>query len=477
MDFGLICCFTGNGACDDFAQTILILILLTWVCAGSEVTICFDVTNGASADLEYTGSTTYQGYISNSSGVGWTTLGPTFTKIGVTGTTSDLTQTFTIPSNFPTGAGYKIAIGSTSPDFNATGGAGANAAFTVNAQVNPSVTIDPPPSTSGCAGGSILLQATPVNGGSTPTYKWRKDGLDIAGATGSSYSASVAGIYTVQLTSNAACATATTAVSSGTTVAINPLPSVATTTPGSVCGSGNATVQATASAGATIDWYSAATGGTLLQSGNTSFTASIFSNQAYYAEARNTNTGCISSSRTLVNATVNALPATPTISTGGNPTTFCAGGSVTLTSSASSSYLWSTGATTRSITVSTAGSYTVQVTDANGCQSAISAATVVTVNALPATPTISTGGNPTTFCAGGSVTLTSSASSSYLWSTGATTRSITVSTAGSYTVQVTDANGCQSAISAATVVTVNALPATPTISTGGIQQLFVQVEV
>ena len=124
-------------------------------------------------------------------------------------------------------------------------------------------------------------------------------------------------------------------------------------------------------------------------------------------------------------------------------------------------YLWSNGETTPSINVTSSGSYTVQVTNANGCQSAASAATVVTVNALPVTPTITTGG-PTTFCAGGSVTLTSSAGTSYLWSNGETTQSINVATSGSYTVQVTNASGCQSAVSVATVVTVNALPATPT---------------
>jgi len=63
-------------------------------------------------------------------------------------------------------------------------------------------------------------------------------------------------------------------------------------------------------------------------------------------------------------------------------------------------------------------------------------ATTVTVNALPAAPTITASG-PTTFCIGGSVTLTSSAGTSYLWSTGATTQSINVTTSGSYTVRIT----------------------------------------
>jgi gliding motility-associated-like protein len=175
--------------------------------------------------------------------------------------------------------------------------------------------------------------------------------------------------------------------------------------------------------------------------------------------------GCQSAASVATIVTVNALPATPTITAGG-PTIFCAGGSVTLTSSAGSTYLWSIGATTPTINVTIGGIYTVRVTNANGCQSAPSVATVVTVNALPATPTITAGG-PVTFCAGGNVTLTSSAGTSYLWSNGATTISINVTTSGSYTVKVKNASGCQSAASAAAVVTVNALPITPTITASG----------
>ncbi len=176
--------------------------------------------------------------------------------------------------------------------------------------------------------------------------------------------------------------------------------------------------------------------------------------------------GSGSNTTTMTNyVTVNAVPATPTVTTSG-ATTFCTGGSVTLTSSAGTSYLWSTGATTPSITATTAGTYTVQVTSAAGCQSTASAATTVTVNPTPATPSITAGGS-TTFCSGSSVTLTSSAGTSYLWSNGATTQSITATTAGSYTVQVTNASGCQSAASPATTVTVNPTPSAPTITAGG----------
>jgi hypothetical protein len=155
-------------------------------------------------------------------------------------------------------------------------------------------------------------------------------------------------------------------------------------------------------------------------------------------------------------AAICAAPVTPTIS---GPSSFCAPGAITLTSSSATGNLWSTGATTQSIAVSTAGTYSVKVTNAAGC-SATSASYAVTANPTPATLTIS---GPTSFCAGSSITLTSSSATGNLWSTGVTTQSIVVSTPGSYTVRVTNASGC-STTSAAFAVTANATPTTPTIS-------------
>lgn len=161
--------------------------------------------------------------------------------------------------------------------------------------------------------------------------------------------------------------------------------------------------------------------------------------------------------------TITSPPAAPSISSGG-ATTFCAGGSVVLTSSALSGNLWSNGATTPSITVTTGNSYTV-TTNNGTCSSAPSAATVVTVNPLPTTPTISAGG-PISFCTGGSVVLTSNAGSGNTWSNGATTNSITVSSSGSYSV-TTNNGSCTSQPSNTIVVDVTSTPPTPTVTAGG----------
>src|SRR5262249_52884614 len=126
-----------------------------------------------------------------------------------------------------------------------------------------------------------------------------------------------------------------------------------------------------------------------------------------------------------------------TIATSGSAT-FCEGGSVVLTASADgSSYVWSTTETTRSITVTNSGNYSVTIFDNNGCSA--NATQAVTVLSLPAVTV-----NSSAICAGDSAILTASTTAdnpSYLWNPGgATTASITVSPTATttYTVTVTD---------------------------------------
>jgi subtilisin-like proprotein convertase family protein len=95
--------------------------------------------------------------------------------------------------------------------------------------------------------------------------------------------------------------------------------------------------------------------------------------------------------------------STPTITASGS-TSFCAGGSVSLTATAGTNYLWSNGATTQSITVNQSGTYSVTVSNGTNC-SATSAATTVTVSQIPVTASASN----TSICAGDLVQLTSTA--------------------------------------------------------------------
>lgn len=175
--------------------------------------------------------------------------------------------------------------------------------------------------------------------------------------------------------------------------------------------------------------------------------------------------GCLSPVSRRITVQSYVSPPQPVITPSG-PLEFCEGGSVDLECSESYKYVWSTGETSRTITVSDSGSYTVTIKTNQGYISLPSDPAVVTVNELPAQPTITPSG-PLEFCEGGSVDLESSVGTSYLWSTTETTRTITVTDSGSYTVQVENADGCQSIPSDAADVIVNDSPAQPTITPSG----------
>ena len=128
------------------------------------------------------------------------------------------------------------------------------------------------------------------------------------------------------------------------------------------------------------------------------------------------------------------------------------------------SYLWSTGATTATITNVCAGSYTVDITDVNSCTASftynINSASAPTVTTTP-THVLCNGnatGSITTSVVGGTVPYF------YSWSPGGeTTSGITSQTAGIYTVTVTDLNGC-AAVVQDTITEPNALNPNPVIT-------------
>ncbi len=134
------------------------------------------------------------------------------------------------------------------------------------------------------------------------------------------------------------------------------------------------------------------------------------------------------------------------------------GDSITLTANAGFNYNWSTGATTQSIDVTTAGNYVVTIDDGNGC----AAVTSITVVLSPdETPTLVLDG-VTTFCEGGQVEITSSEATGYTWSNGATDQAITVTTSGTYSVTIDGV--CGDFTSADVVVDVLDAPVAPASS-------------
>ena len=116
-------------------------------------------------------------------------------------------------------------------------------------------------------------------------------------------------------------------------------------------------------------------------------------------------------------------------------------------------YSWSNGATTEDISGLAAGTYTVTVTDENGCtatcSATVEAAIPLTVSCAPTPVTCDDDSGPSN---DGAVNLTVTSAGAgdltYAWSNGATTEDISGLAAGTYTVTVTDANGCTASCSA-----------------------------
>ena len=94
------------------------------------------------------------------------------------------------------------------------------------------------------------------------------------------------------------------------------------------------------------------------------------------------------------------------------------------------------------------GTYSVNVTDANGCEDQLSFVIEPGAEVLASI----TADGALEFCEGGSVELTASAAASYLWSTGETTQSIVVATSGTYSLTVFNETGCEGSASVEVVV-------------------------
>ncbi len=220
-------------------------------------------------------------------------------------------------------------------------------------------------------------------------------------------------------------------------------------------------LSATGEVGNTFKWYTQASGGTAVTVAPVPSTNAA-GTYTYYV-SQNNSLGD-ESPRTMITVIVNALPATPTISANG-ATSFCTGGSVTLSSSATTGNTWSNSLSTQDIVVTTTGSYTVTVTNSNGC-TATSNSVNVSVSNSPV-PTI--GSTATSACEGETITLTSSTADTYLWSNGAITQTIDVTANGTFTVVTTNTDACNGVgTSAPITLTFGSVPtATASFTTSG----------
>lgn len=317
-----------------------------------------------------------------------------------------------------------------------------------------------------CNGASVTLSAS-VSGGNPPyTYLWN------TGSSATSINVSTIGNYSVSVSDNTVgcpSETANVSVIAAATPAAPTVPAV------SVCSGSPATLTVSSPTGA-HEWFTVASGGTAIATGNSYTTPALVSNTTYYVQT--TVNGC-TSTRTAVTVTVNAIPAAPTAS----GVSICAGGTATLSAMGSSgTYQWYNAPSSGTLLSSSANfvtpvlntNTTYYVQAMNGTCAGPRTAVTVTVNSIPANPTIA----GASICSGNGTTLTATApGGTYEWwtaSTGGTSLGTgiaystgTLTTTTTYYVQTT-VNGCTSPGRTSVTVNVNPTPAAPTVTGTGI---------
>lgn len=166
--------------------------------------------------------------------------------------------------------------------------------------------------------------------------------------------------------------------------------------------------------------------------GSTNGTLAVSNPGTYWVELTGSN-GCIARDSVVISS--NPLP----VANLGPDQQLCPGQQVTVSPGAGfAGYLWSTGATTDSLTLTTTGSYWVQVTDGNGCTDrdtvSLSFFSITNTNIL---------GNDTVVCPFGSITLSpNSGFSNPVWNGTTSASTFTVTTPGTYYVNAQNGNGC-----------------------------------
>ena len=322
-----------------------------------------------------------------------------------------------------------------------------------------------PNNASVCAGGStnVTLTASASGGDAPYNFLWN------TGQTGQSITTNSGGTYTVAVTDTNNCIPAV----QSTNVATTPLPTPPVLSNNSpVCEGSQLKLFASTIAGATYNW-SGPNGFTSSQQNPLINNATLLDAGSYSVTI---TVGQCSSNSTSTTVVVNPIPTSPIVS---NNSPICEGTSLNLTASASAgaSYSWTgpngfissaQNPVINNVGVASGGTYDATIT-VNGCTSS-PASTPVIINSLPPPPSASSNGP---LCNGNSISLIANLINgvSYSWvgpngfSSSLQNPTITnagINASGIYSVKAT-LNGCTGS-AGTTLVTVNPIPPTPTVS-------------
>jgi hypothetical protein len=376
------------------------------ICSGTNTTF---VTSATGLNI------TYQWYVNTGSGFNPISNGGVYS--GAT------TATLTITGAPVTMNGYTyycIASGTCSPAATTN-----TVSLTVN-QTIPTISINTS-TTNICAGTSVTFNSTITNGGSTPAYQWKVNGLNVG--TGSSYTTtSLANndVVTCVLTSNATCPTPASVTSNGITMTVNPIvtPTISITSAlgNTMCAGTSVTFTSAITNGGSTPTYQWKKNGNNVATGS-SYTTSSIANGDVITCTLTSNANCRSTSTANSNSlTMTIIPlVTPAVSITASDTTVCENSPVLFTATPTNggttpTYVWrnngiiipgATGPTYTSSTLQNGNAITAIMTTSVNCYtSATETSTAIDMVVDPIlVPSVSiVASTDTVICAGTNVT-------------------------------------------------------------------------
>jgi len=313
---------------------------------------------------------------------------------------------------------------------NASGCISAATSYTINGVpglLTPTVTIIST-STSICSGGSVTFTATPINGGSNPTYQWMINGVNVTGQTASTFITSTlanGNIVSVVMTSNDPCANPTTATSNPITITTTSVaPSVTiTSNTTSICSGGSVTFTATPTNGGSNPTYQWMINGVNVAGQTAStFITSTLANGNSVSVMMTSNDPCANPTTATSNPiAITTTYVTPSVTITSTSTSICSGGSVTFTATPTNggsnpAYQWMingvnvTGQTASTFITSTLANVnivSIMMTSNDPCANPTTATSnPITITTTSVTPSVTITSSSTSICSGGSVTFT-----------------------------------------------------------------------
>jgi gliding motility-associated-like protein len=395
------------------------------------------------------------------------TINPTVTpsaNLTYTWLPSGVSSSALTSATFTAGGVYTLAVTNTVTGCVSSLTNTANTFTVVEDNLAPTFTLGTAPSlTTTCAAPNATLSGT-SNADPNAIYTWTTPSS--ATLTGNPIFNSTPGTYSVIVTNTInGCSTSATSPSTVEVVADAGIPVVTLSANSVSITCSNPTPSVSITTTASLVSYSWTPTSGIVSGTETTATPSFTAAGAYSVVVTNTASGCATgSSANIVNVVLdNTIPVITLSSATNDGTITCVNASVMVTPSVTPSsnltYTWSAGSgistpiNQANATFTTAGVYTLAVTNTlTGCiNTSTSSANTFTVYANTITPTITTNAtssNSVIGCGNSTITFSSNVTASgsaltYTWSTGVNTPTINITTAGVYSVTVTDSiNGC-----------------------------------